>query len=79
MYGEGVHQIPTLNITTQKPQIHQTHLYLSQEECNAVENATRTQSLNPVWYEQGKVDWQLQSFTVFAQEQTQHLITLWCV
>ena len=29
-----------------------THLHLSQEECNAVENATHTQSLNPVWYEQ---------------------------
>ena len=31
-----------------------THLHLSQEECNAVENATHTQSLNPVWYEQRK-------------------------
>ena len=30
-----------------------THLHLSQE-CNAVENATHTQSLNPVWYEQRK-------------------------
>lgn len=31
-----------------------THLHLSQEECNAVENATHTQSLNPMWYEQRK-------------------------
>ena len=31
-----------------------THLHLSQEECNAVENATHTQSLNQVWYEQRK-------------------------
>ena len=31
-----------------------THLHLSQEECNAVENATHTQSLNPLWYEQRK-------------------------
>ena len=31
-----------------------THLHLSQEECNAVENATHTQSLNPVWCGQRK-------------------------
>ena len=31
-----------------------THLHLSQEECNAVGNATHTQSLNPVRYEQRK-------------------------
>ena len=31
-----------------------THLHLSQEECNSVENAIHTQSLNPAWYEQKK-------------------------
>ena len=31
-----------------------THLHLSQEEYNAVENATHTQALNPVWYGQRK-------------------------
>ena len=32
-----------------------THLHLSQEECNAVENATHIQSLNPVEQRKGRL------------------------
>ena len=42
------------HINTSNTSNRLTHLHLSQEECNAVENASHTQSLNPVWYEQRK-------------------------